>query len=149
MGQGEILVQISSEPRNFRVVRVTAEAAALACGLNLDEAGQVKLAVHEALANVVNHGYMGRTDQPIWVKFCLQENGQRPSLTIVIEDQSETVDVAQIKSRPLHQIRPGGLGVHIIRTTMDQVEYSRRPNGPGMCLRMCKFAKESCPPNEE
>ena len=48
------------------------------------------------------------------------------------------VDPATIKSRDLDDIRPGGLGVHIIGSVMDQVEYQKAPEA-GMMVRMTKL----------
>ena len=149
MEQGEIVIQITSEPRCFCVVRAAVEAAALVYDLGPFEAGQVKLAVTEALANVARHGYKGRPDQPICIKLAPAQNGQQRGLTIEIEDECLDVDLRQIKGRPLDEIRPGGLGVHIIREIMDHVEYRQRSNGHGVCLRMSKFAATNSPAQEE
>lgn len=149
MEQGEIVIQITSEPRCFCVVRAAAEAAALLCELDPTEAGEVKLAVTEALANVTRHGYKGRVDQPICVRLVPVLNGARPGLTVEIEDESQDVDLRQIKGRPLNEIRPGGLGVHIIRQIMDHVEYRHRTNTHGVCLRMSKYAMTRSPDQKE
>ena len=48
----------------------------------------------------------------------------------------------------MEDVRPGGLGVHIIRSVMDEVEYSCPLDG-GMQLRMVKYfdtAKKSGKP---
>jgi anti-sigma regulatory factor (Ser/Thr protein kinase) len=47
------------------------------------------------------------------------------------------VDPATIRSRDLDDIRPGGLGVHIIHEVMDEVRYERR-DSRGMRLTMVK-----------
>lgn len=136
----EIVIQFFSQPRNFCAVRAAAEAAALAWRVDEVSAGQVKLALTEALANVAKHGYQGRTDQPICVRLAPEQRDGRPGLAITIEDRCKDVDLEKIKSRPLDEIRPGGLGVHIIEQTMDEVEYTTNPGGEGVRLRMCKFA---------
>ncbi len=145
MDQGEIVIHMSSQPRFFCVARAAAEAAALACRLGSKEAAQVKLAVTEALANVVRHGYKGQTDRPIRVRFVPLDDDLRPGLAIEIEDECQGVDLKAIKSRPLEQVRPGGLGVHIIQQSMDEVQYSQRSNGQGLCLRMSKYAAAATP----
>jgi len=140
MDRDKITIEIASEPRHFCVVRAAAGAAAQTCKLSDAESGQVKLAVTEALANVANHGYKGERDGLISITLSpIQENGKR-GLAIVIEDETNDVDLDQIRSRPLDEVRPGGLGVHIIHETMDLVEYRRRDEGTGVQLRMCKFA---------
>ena len=54
-----------------------------------------------------------------------------------IEDHATWVDPSRIASRPLDQIRPGGLGVHLIQSTMDDVAYTRNEHG-GTTLRLVK-----------
>ena len=63
----------------------------------------------------------------------------RAGLEIVILDRGKSIDPAAICGRDLADIRPGGLGVHIIRSVMDKVQYRRRSGG-GMLLRMVKYA---------
>ena len=45
---------------------------------------------------------------------------------------------ATFKGRDLDQIRPGGLGLHFIRSAVDRVEYDTPPGG-GMLLKMIKL----------
>lgn len=63
------------------------------------------------------------------------------SLRIVIEDEAIQVDPAVIKSRDLQEIRPGGLGVHIIKSVMDEVKYEHR-QPKGMRLTMTKVRRD-------
>jgi hypothetical protein len=81
----------------------------------------------------------------IWPK--PSSESERGSLKIVIEDEARQVDPDQIKSRELDDIRPGGLGVHIIRQVMDEVTYERR-EGAGMRLTMAKSVKHTVPPEQ-
>lgn len=138
-----IVIHLTSEPRYFSIVRAAAEAAAFACDLGSAAASQIKIAVTEALANVTNHGYKGQTDRPIRITLAPARDHGRTGLSIMIEDECTDVDLARIQGRPLDEVRPGGLGVHIIHKTMDQVEYRRRSNGEGICLHMVKYAKVS------
>lgn len=59
------------------------------------------------------------------------------AIRIIIEDEARQVDPAIIKSRNLDEVRPGGLGVHIIRAVMDEVAYEHR-SPIGMRLSMIK-----------
>ncbi len=63
--------------------------------------------------------------------------GQRKICLIVIEDRAKQVDPGSIQSRDLDDIRPGGLGVYIMREVMDEVVFEQREGG-GMRLRMLK-----------
>lgn len=116
----------------------------------VEACGQIVLAVDEALANVIQHGYEGVSDQPIDVRFerleRLEHNGRR-GLRVTIRDYGRQVDPATIRSRDLSDIRPGGLGVHIMRSVMDEVIYAR-PADCGMLLTMTKWHSEPDAPVE-
>lgn len=97
---------------------------------------KIALAVDEALCNVIKHGYQRAPDGWIWMDLYV-DDGESPSLTIVLEDRASQIDPDQIRSRDLDDIRPGGLGVHIIKEIMDHVTYEKRDGG-GMRLTMRK-----------
>jgi anti-sigma regulatory factor (Ser/Thr protein kinase) len=97
---------------------------------------QISLAVDEALSNVIKHGYGRRDDGRIWITIH-HENHPRPAIQLIVEDHARQVDPETIRSRDLDDIRPGGLGVHIIRQVMDDVRFEKRPEG-GMRLTMTK-----------
>lgn len=142
--QADIELRVLSDPRNLCVARAAVEAAVTRLGFGEDQVAQIILAVDEAMANAMRHGYDGATDQPIWLRFHVLP-GDMPSFQIVIEDQGRQIDPEQIRGRDLDDLRPGGLGVHIIRQVMDQVSYSCRDGG-GMKLVMSKTARPAPPP---
>jgi anti-sigma regulatory factor (Ser/Thr protein kinase) len=108
-------------------VRELVNRLARSVGFAESQSSQVALAVDEALANVIRHGYEGRSNARIWVKlWMLSPTSDGPGLRVVVEDLARQVDPALIKSRDLDDIRPGGLGVHIIREVMDSVVYEKR-----------------------
>jgi anti-sigma regulatory factor (Ser/Thr protein kinase) len=107
------------------------------------------LALDEALCNVIRHGYKQAADRPIWITITpvggittpeeMHKNGNPvQGIRIVLEDEAVQVDPSQIKGRQLEDIRPGGLGVHIIHEVMDDVRYEKREGGAGMRLTMMK-----------
>lgn len=143
-----IQIRILSQPRFLCVARAAISAAVDRIGCGEALCGQVMLALDEAVTNVIRHGYHSQPDRPIWISFIpleMAENGkpdcnrfQCSGFRIIIEDEARQVDPSIIKSRDLQDIRPGGLGVHIIQQIMDEVEYSPRPTG-GMRLVMTKM----------
>ncbi len=134
-----IEIQVTSQPIYVGVVRAAVQTMAGKLGFSNEQSGHIILAVDEALTNVIRHGYHGKNDQPIWIKLTPIHGIDRAGLEIVIEDQSQGVDISKIKGRPLDEIRPGGLGVHIIQQMMDDVTYSQRTDTEGLRLRMCKY----------
>ncbi len=130
---------ILSDPRNLAVVRVAAEKMARQEGFAPSDVDGIVLAMDEALANVMKHGYQGRKDCEIHVRLeSVDGPGGENGLQVVVRDRGEQVDPERIQGRDLNDVRPGGLGVHIIRTVMNEVEYRCLEEG-GMQLRMVKY----------
>jgi len=135
-----IEITMISDPSNIGVVRVAVEAFCGRHGFTTEQTEQIGLALNEALANVIEHGYEGNTCKRIHIAMDMlsNENENGPAVKLVIRDYGKHVDPDCIKSRNLDEIRPGGLGVHIIKTIMDDVRYRCAPEG-GMELTMVKY----------
>lgn len=142
----QIRVEMRSNPLYLSGAREMVSAVARRLGFADDACGQIALAVDEALCNVIRHGYQRDPNRPIWLSlYPIHDASANPSigegpttaLKIVIEDEAVQVDPAVIKSRDLEEVRPGGLGVHIIKTVMDEAVYERRERA-GMRLTMIK-----------
>lgn len=146
----DIEIRLLSQPRYLCVARAAIGAAAERLGFDEQQTSLVMLAVDEAVTNIIRHGYDGRPDGPIWIKLSPIESNGRGGVRIVIEDRARQVDPAAIAGRPLEDVRPGGLGVHVIRQVMDEVCYHPRDDG-GMRLTMTKWlehAPETTPTQE-
>jgi len=140
-------LSILSDPKNLAVVRAAAEKMARQEGFAPNDVDGIMLAIDEALANVMRHGYEGQKNREIHVR--LEPTGDQKrgaGLIVTLRDQGKQVDPEVIKGRDLEDVRPGGLGVHIIQTVMDHVEYSCLEEG-GMQLRMIKYVRRPDAPS--
>jgi anti-sigma regulatory factor (Ser/Thr protein kinase) len=79
---------------------------------------EILLAVDEALTNIIRHAYQGKPG-----KMTVSVNAADDKIEIVLEDQGIKFDPTQVPSPELPRQKPGGLGVHFIRTIMDQMIY--------------------------
>jgi anti-sigma regulatory factor (Ser/Thr protein kinase) len=120
-----VRTSLVSHPRFIQYVRVLAGEGALLAGFNEDDCDRIELAVVEGFTNVIRHGYGGRTDQRIEIRLEAPVGRFR----MEIEDWATYVDPSKIASRPLDQVRPGGLGVHLMKSTMDVVDYLKNAHG--------------------
>ena len=131
-----------AEPDYLSVGRAAVRRVGTGIGLDDEQCESVALAVVEALTNVIRHSYDGPCDKRIIVK--LNEviySEEASGLEIVVRDFGRQVDPSVIKGRDLEDVRPGGLGVHIIHSVMDEVSFT--PVGDcGMQLRMVKYIKQ-------
>lgn len=134
-----IRIEMMSNPLYLSGARELVGSVARRLGFNEMACGQISLAVDEALCNIIRHGYEKRLDGPIWLSLwpVPGNNGTAAGLKIVLEDEAKQIDPSKIKGRDLDDIKPGGLGVHIIREVMDEATYEKRPDH-GMRLTMVK-----------
>jgi serine/threonine-protein kinase RsbW len=134
-------MELRSNPETLCVVRGALAQLAEQLGFPESECRAVVLGVDEALTNIIRHAYGGSVEQPIEVVFSrIQEpwhGANKEALEIVLMDQGKKVDSAKLAGRALEDVRPGGLGLHFIRETMDAVEF-RHINGRNQ-LRLVKF----------
>ena len=135
-----VVIAIRSIPAHLPVVRSALDRFCELLGFSEEDRGLVVLAVDEALTNIIRHAYSGRSDQRIEVSLlCTSGDDGQETLQIQLRDWGKPAQPERFKSRPLQEIRPGGLGVHIMRCCMDHVEYRPAPEG-GTCLTMTKHA---------
>jgi len=136
----QIELRICANPEYLGVVRTAVRQVTGVIGMAEDKSEPVILAVVEALTNVIRHSYGGPCEKSIIVKLgkieCCDKN--KAALEITIRDFGKRIEPEKIKGRDLNDIKPGGLGVHIIQSVMDEIEFSRADEC-GMQLRMVKY----------
>ena len=98
--------------------RQVAEVAEFA-GLSPEEVHDVMLAVNEAVANIIEHAYRWREDGEIRVRLI----GRKGEVEVRLRDFGRKVDITQLRSRDLDDLRDGGIGLYLMRTLMDEVVY--------------------------
>jgi serine/threonine-protein kinase RsbW len=143
VSQGNLLLrmELRSDPIMLSVVRGALTGLTERLGFPDPECRAVVRAIDEALTNIIRHAYHGRTDRPIEASFrsiqVRHDGAQKAALEIVLEDQGARVDRAKLQGRALEDVRPGGLGLHFIRQSVDTVEFRYR-KGKNQ-LRLLKF----------
>lgn len=137
---------MASEPQTLGEIRVAARADQLQrvrqrlAELVADQfdrpadAQCVVLAVNEACMNVIQHGYGGADVGDIIVRVQRADN----ELVVHVLDFAAPVESSAVRSRDLEDIRPGGLGVHLIREVMDSMQFLSPPPGFGNLLELRK-----------
>jgi len=130
----EIAVEIDARPDLLGILRGTVEFWCRRRGVEDEQAHQLAMAVDEAAANIVRHAY-GLQNGRIRMRCAARPTDRGGELTIELEDDGKQVPADLIKSRDLNDIRPGGLGVHLIQEATDEVTWQHLPEG-GTLLTM-------------
>ncbi|WP_034293029.1 ATP-binding protein [Herbaspirillum sp. RV1423] len=112
------------------------------CGLPPKLVFNLNLVIEEVVTNVINYAFPdGRADEPIYVRMALEGDGSTNSRVVVeVRDTGTAFDPLMggppdfeldLEKRPV-----GGLGVHFLKTLMDEVSYRRTERYN--CLRFTK-----------
>ena len=88
------------------------------------------LGVDEACTNVIRHAYDLRDDQPI----ALSVEALSTCVRMRLRDYGEQTPAEQMRGRAHNQVKPGGLGLHLIRNAFDKVDYILKPRGTELVL---------------
>ncbi len=136
-------LRIMANPRYLAIARTAVKRVALELGINTDSTDSIVLAVEEALTNVIRHAYGGHCDELIDINFnkVISPDSDRVAIEILIRDYGNQVPLEKIKSRDLEEIMPGGIGVHIIQSIMDECEFYHSEDGIGTFLQLTKYVK--------
>jgi anti-sigma regulatory factor (Ser/Thr protein kinase) len=89
------------------------------------ERGGIVLAADEAITNVIRHTYGGGCSQPIILSAEIADG----HLHLRLRDYGPPVDEEKLKGRDLEDIKPGGLGIHLLQTIFTVVEHISLPDG--------------------
>lgn len=129
----QVDLEISLDPKMLRIVRDVAERVARLAGLDRDEVSAFKLAVDEACSNVLRHAYGNDTTRRLLLSFTIG----RENLNVTLHDFGRGFDPDSLEPPSPDELTPGGLGLHLIRAVMDDIDYSHSEI-EGNTLRLTK-----------
>ena len=93
--------------------------------LSEDLSFELNLALEEIFCNIVKHGYQDEACHQITVSLALSEG----TVSLSVADDAPAFNPLEapepILDRPLEDRPIGGLGIHIVRRVMEDVEYRR------------------------
>jgi len=124
-----------SRTSRLKLLRCVLRDAAEMVGLDEQATDAVVLAVNEACTNIIQHAYRMEPNGRIDVTL-IQERG---ALLIQLRDYARKIDTEKVCSRDLDDVRPGGLGVHLIDSLMDECGFIDPPEGVGNLFQMKKY----------
>lgn len=124
-----------------RVCRFVTDGARQA-GFSEDALFQIELACDEAMTNIIEHAYGGEGKGDIKTSYQFK-NGK---FIIVLQDNGRSFNPDNVPAPPLPNEQPvdletlklGGLGLHFMNATMDEVQFTTHPKR-GNKLTMIKY----------
>jgi serine/threonine-protein kinase RsbW len=88
------------------------------------------LGIDEACTNVIRHAYHLRDDQLI----SLSLEGSARWVRMRLRDYGKQTEAHAMRGRSHDLIRPGGLGLHLIKTAFDKVDYILKARGTELVM---------------
>ena len=120
-----MILEIKSDPANLKLVRKNVENFCKENQINTD-IFKAKLAVDEALQNIIRYAYDFNKTKKIIITM---EKTNENNLKVILRDFGTKVSTSQIKPRELDDIKPGGLGIHFIKSIVKGMNYEHQDDG--------------------
>jgi anti-sigma regulatory factor (Ser/Thr protein kinase) len=117
--------------------RLSAQVATFAAqhGLNEEHVFAVNLALEEVVTNIIKYAYDDTGEHVIDIS--LTREGDK--LVMVVEDDGRPFDpldrAAPDLAGSLEERQVGGLGIHLVRQTIEELNYTRLPRKNRLILR--------------
>lgn len=139
-----IEMKVPAKAEYVGVVRLSVSGIANRMGFNYEEIEDLKVAVAEAITNVVEHAYDGNEAGEVTIGFGVYDE----RLEVMVADRGDSFDLKNIKRqigpyRPnesIETLREGGFGLFLINALMDKVEIN---NEYGVIVLMTKYLDEA------
>jgi serine/threonine-protein kinase RsbW len=131
-------LRIHSQTEKLNLVREFIGEAAREYGFDDEAIGKIMLAVDEACTNIIKHAYGYAPDRTI----DLEIETKNDRFAIVITHGGKSFDPVAVKKPDMQEYfkkyQRGGLGIHLMRTLMDGVEYETLPDSRNI-VRLFKY----------
>lgn len=131
-------LRIPSVTENLQLIRDFVMKIADNAGFNNENQEKIALAVDEACTNVIKHAHKFSSRRLIDI--FVQTDSKKIKITIT--DKGRGFDIGEIKDPDLKkyvkEARHGGLGIYLIKTLMDDVQFEYTP-GVKNQVQLTKF----------
>jgi sigma-B regulation protein RsbU (phosphoserine phosphatase) len=119
-----------SDPTHCKGARAFIETWANLAGYSDIERGQIVLAVDEAFTNIIRHAYAAEPVHRIDIRASIDEQ----EFHLRIRDYGAPVEKGRLQGRPLEDVKPGGLGLHLLSMVFPRIEYIPKEQGTELLL---------------
>jgi serine phosphatase RsbU (regulator of sigma subunit)/anti-sigma regulatory factor (Ser/Thr protein kinase)/transposase len=138
----EYFLRLPAEERRVSEMRDFVAEACTRARLSERDIKKVQMCAEEAFTNVIRHAYLFG---PGWIQIKAEVRPSSLALSVIDHGRSFDFDAVERPdlSRLIARERKGGLGILMIRTLMDEVDY--RVGREGNVLRMVKYCERPTP----
>ena len=116
-------IHIESRTDRLIAAREFVSQAARSFGFKDEEVSKIALAVDEACTNIIKHAYKFDPSKEIVITV----EGSDKSFQVIIQDSGVRFNPSEIQTPDMREYmkhyRRGGLGMHLMKSLMDKVEY--------------------------
>ena len=134
----EYYLKIPSQTDNLELIREFVSRVAAKVGFDTEEVNRIELAVDEACTNVIKHAY--EKDEKQSIDIAIQIDYKK--FTVIVTDRGKGFDINKIKmpdmKEYLAEMRVGGLGIFLMNSLMDEVDFNAKP-GVKNQVKMVKY----------
>ena len=135
-------LKIPSITENLKMIREFVLKIAAKTGFNEETQEQIALAVDEACTNVIKHAHHHDARRLMDIQIQTDIN----KMKIIITDKGRGFDITKLKDpdveKYIKESRHGGLGIYLIKTLMDEVDYEFKP-GVKNQVQLTKYLQKS------
>jgi serine/threonine-protein kinase RsbW len=137
-------LEIKADLDNLGRVRDFIEANLEKAGLSGDGAGELLLAIDEAVSNIIMHGFKSDAEGDIE----LEVKHQPEAILVQIRDNAPLFDPTRglnphLEVSPLERDAPGGFGVYLLNHLVDKIAYRVTDDGRNELTMLKKSGPEN------
>ena len=123
------IINIKSRLSGIEIMTVQLEKMCKEWDINENVAFSMNLALEEIVTNIINHGYEGKEEYSISIRFTLEKHNMR----IQIKDWAPAFNPLDLPEpddidKPIEERNSGGLGIHLVKKFTDNFNYRRSDN---------------------
>jgi len=123
----KFFLKLESKSSNLKLIREFVVRIAQEADFNEEDMHKIELAVDEACSNVVKHAYPDNENNSIEIEVSFDSR----AFNVKVQDRGCGFDPNRLPQTDmktyLEKYQVGGLGIHLMKSLMDLVEYNINP----------------------
>jgi len=134
-----VRIELPSSFELLDLVQIVSDRLSALAGMEEDAMHWVSVAVRESVINAIKHGNKEDRAKHVTVEFLLSPRQHPEHFVVEVLDEGAGFDPEEV-ANPLdaeNMLKSSGRGIFFMKSFMDDVTMSRRPQG-GMSVRMSK-----------